>query len=117
VDYKLAQCQQYLHQNASTARFQDLKFMENDKQAQCSLCKYWSGHARLRQGVMMCAVNIPDPSPAELKKNGDRIAFTWHNCWDFENAIIPVLGSHSDRCNSLEAEEDEDDGWDNFFYW
>lgn len=58
--------------------------MENDKRAQCFRCKWWSGYPRERRGVLMCAVNIPQPSPAELKKNGDRIAFAWHNCQDFE---------------------------------
>ena len=58
--------------------------MENDNRAQCFQCKYWSGHLRERQGVVMCAVNIPRPSAVEMKKSGDRIAFTWHNCPDFK---------------------------------
>jgi hypothetical protein len=56
----------------------------DDNQAQCCRCKYWSGHPRERQGVLMCAVNIPQPSAAEMKKNGDRIAFAKHDCSDFE---------------------------------
>jgi len=58
--------------------------MENDKRAQCCRCKWWTGHPTERQGVMMCAVNIPCPDEKELKRSGGRIAFTWHDCPDFE---------------------------------
>jgi hypothetical protein len=58
--------------------------MQTDKQAQCAQCKYWSRHPRERQGVIMCAVNIPRPTADELRKQGGRTAFTWHDCPDFE---------------------------------
>lgn len=73
--------------------------MENSKRVQCSRCGYWSGHPGNRKGDLVCAVNIPQPSRADLEKVCGRTAYAWHNCKDFESASISVQGGYSNRCH------------------
>jgi hypothetical protein len=90
--------------------------MENNKptataQSRCSDCVFYSGDSGNKTHHVMCAVNIPKPTAVALKKAKGSLPDAWHDCKDFESAIVPVMGGFSaastHRCYSLE-EEDED---------
>lgn len=50
----------------------------------CSRCRYWSGNPGNRSTDLVCAVAVPHPSRFELERVCGRVAYTFHDCRDFE---------------------------------
>jgi hypothetical protein len=63
-------------------------------QSRCGDCKFYSGDSGNKPHHLMCAVNIPRPTPAEFRKASGSLPHAWHDCKDFEKAGVPVLGSY-----------------------
>ncbi len=63
--------------------------MENNRptataQSRCSDCVFYSGDSGNKPHHLMCAVNIPKPTPAAFKRAKGSLPDAWHDCLDFE---------------------------------
>lgn len=73
------------------------------RRSRCCDCHLWSGHPGNRKEDLICAVNpLVSIERAEKVKVDGRIAYAWHNCPDFERAIVPVLGGYSTRFHNCD---------------
>ena len=52
--------------------------------ATCHRCYYWSGKPGTSLSELVCAVNVPKPTEAELDTAHYRLAYTFHDCSDFK---------------------------------
>ena len=52
--------------------------------ATCHRCYYWSGKIGMTPSELMCAVNVPKPTEAELDTVDYHRAYTFHDCPDFK---------------------------------
>lgn len=89
------------------------KPVENEPTAtanvRCCDCINYSGLSGNKTWHVMCAVNIPQPTEAALRKARGSLPDAWHNCKHFESAIVPVLGGFSEmsthRCYTFEFDD------------